>query len=79
MPKRQGGVESTKVLITELISLLEKDWEEDQVLTFLTTYKKDKDTVSRRTNSIEQNPLYILVMAIYKANTTNPNNFLSST
>ncbi len=79
MPKRQEKAQGTRALIIELISLLEKDWENDQVSAFLTTREKNKDQDSKGVSSIEQDPLHILPTAIHKINTTNPSNFTSST
>ncbi len=77
-PKRQEEAESTRALITELTLLLGKDWENDQVSAFLTTYKENEDKDSKKVSSIEQDPLHILATVIHKANTINPSEFTSS-
>lgn len=78
-PKRQKETENTKALIIKLTLLFEKDWKADQVSTFLTTYKEDKNVDFSRVNHTKQDLLQILAIIIYKVNVTNPNNFSSST
>lgn len=75
IPKRQNEVESTKALITKLISLFEKNWEEDQTSAFLINCKRKEDEDSNRANFTTQDLLYILVAVIQKANTANLSNF----
>lgn len=78
MLKKQNESKSAKA-ITELILLLEKNWEEDQTSTFLLIYKKEQDKEFSRVNFTKQDLLHILAMAIYKANAINPSDFSSLT
>lgn len=65
--KRQKKAKSIKILIIGFILLLRKDWEDVQISAFLTIYKENnKDQNSYNANFIKQDPLYILVIAIYK-------------
>lgn len=78
MPKRQKKAKSARVLIRELILLFKNDWEEDQILAFLATCKKNKkDKNSSKTKPTKSNPLHILVTIIFKANIVNLSNFFS--
>lgn len=79
MPKKQSKVKSTKVLITEITSLFEKNWERDQTSAFLTACKRKEDKNFNRTNLTKQDPLHILVAAIHKVNAANLSNFSLST
>lgn len=81
LAKKQEKVENAiNVLIIELTSLLKKNWKKDQTSAFLTTYKKDnKNNDSNGSNLTKQDPLHVLAVAIYKANTRNLSNFSSST
>lgn len=47
MPKNQSKIENIiNALITQLISILEEDWEENQVSTFLISSQSIEETVS---------------------------------
>lgn len=50
--KKQEKAKSTKVLITKLISLVEKDWEENQISTYWQSVNKTKKTKTL----VEQTP-----------------------
>ena len=80
-PKMQEeGESAVYALITKLTSLLEKDWEDDQVLASLTTCEgSNEDDDSNKADSFEADPLHILAAAINKANAGNPSDFSSST
>lgn len=74
--KKQSGTENTlNALITQLTSMLDKDWERNQVLTFLTLCQSTEDLVL---NDDRQDPLHILVATIHKANAKNPSNFFTT-
>lgn len=73
MAKKWNKTRNTlNTLITHLISMLNEDWERDQISTFLTLCQSTKNPVS---NNDGQDLLYILVATIHKANAKNPSNF----
>lgn len=78
--KKQKEDKSARALITELTSLLEKNWEKDQVLAFLTIYEEDKEDKNlSRTNPTKEDLLHIQATIIHKANAVNPSNFFLPT
>lgn len=78
MSKKQNEIKSARALIMELTSLLEKDWKENQTSAFLTAYEREENNDYNGANPTEQDLLYILATAIYKANIANPSDFFLS-
>ena len=74
--KQKGNTIYT--LVTQLTSLLDKNWEDDaKVSAFLAScYDQDQDPGNEALKS-KLNPLYILATAIQKANAANPADFSS--
>ena len=72
-PKKQSKTgNSVDAFITQLNSILEEDWGDDQVSTFLVSCQSIEET---EPDNDEQDPLYILAATIHKANAENPSDF----
>lgn len=79
-PKSQDG-NTIHALVTQLTSLLDKDWEENTKVSAFLASCCDKDQgLSDEAPDIdaELDPLHILAASIHKANAGNPSDFSSS-
>lgn len=75
MAKKQSEIRNTfNMLITQFTSILNKNWEEDQVSIFLILYQNTEDLIP---NNDGQDFLDILAATIHKANVENLSDFFT--